>query len=396
MKLKSKSKSVLAIIFVLFIAISGVLSVLSNPIKIFGGLARGYLNTSQESSFLEKVGNSFKVFDERINEYFILHDCFIHSYGGIQKLLGRTLINDADKNHETVKLNNGHLTFKENYNSDLTGLKDYLINLKSICDSYDSELLYINKISKNTTNTELLPDYYPHIYSSNFNEIKPILENNGILVLDLEEIITTQNIDKYSLFYKTDHHWTPQAGLWVCENICSAINNMYAWNMDVDIFSIENYQTKNYPKSFLGSQGKRVGSLYGEIDDFDVVYPSFQTNLTVNIKDINFNKTGNFYETMIHEKNNITPDKLLNQEGTAYAAYMQGNHSIVNIQNNNIFSGKTALIVMDSYGCVVAPYLALVFEKLDCIDIREYSDSLEDYIKSTSPDIVIYAITSHQ
>ena len=256
-------------------------------------------------------------------------------------------------------------------------------------------MLYINKISKSTTSTSLLPDYYPHIYSSNFNTIKPVLEKNGILITDLEKVIAVQGIDKYSLFYKTDHHWTPQAGLWVCRNICSTINIIPGWNLNTDIFNEENYQIQKFPQSFLGSQGKRVGALYSEIDDFDVVYPSFQTELSVNIKDINFNKTGDFYETMIHEEN-ITPDKLLNQETSAYSAYMQGNHSLVNIRNHNINTGKSALIVMDSYGCVVAPYLALVFDKLDCIDIREYSDCLEDYIKSTEPDIVIYAITSHQ
>ena len=298
-------------------------------------------------------------------------------------------------NTNVVKLNNGYLTFKETDNLNLTGLKDYLIDLKSLCDSCGSKLLYVNKLSKATTSPSLLPDFYPHIYSSNFDDIKPILKSNGVSVLDLEESIAKENTNKYSLFYKTDHHWTPQAGLWVCENICSLINNIYGWNIDTDIFNINNYKIQNYPKSFLGSQGKRGCALFTEVEDFDVIYPSFQTNLTVDISDINFNKTGSFYETMIHEKN-ITPDKLLNQETTAYSAYMQGNHSIVNIKNNNTGNGKTALIVMDSYGCVVAPYLSLAFEKLDCIDIREYSDSLADYIKTTSPDIVIYAITSYQ
>ncbi len=393
--MKFKSKSFLAIIFVLFITINGVLSILSNPIKIIGGLARGYLDSPIESSFLDKIDNSFKVFDQRINEYFILHDFCIHLYGGVQKLTGRSLINDSNKNYDVVKLNNNYLTFKDNHNSDLTELKDYLINLKTVCDSCSSKLLFINKPSKSTTSATLLPKFYPHLYSSNFSKIKPMLKTSGISVLDLDEIITTQNNDKYSLFYKTDHHWTPQAGLWVCENICFTINNTLDWNLDADIFNIKNYEIKNYPNSFLGSQGKRVGALFSEAEDFSVVYPSFKTNLTVNIDDINFHQTGDFYKTMIHEEN-ITPDKLLNQETTAYSAYMQGNHSIVNIKNNNISKGKTALIVMDSYGCVVAPYLSLIFEKLDCIDIREYSESIENYIKSTSPDVVIYSITSHQ
>lgn len=393
--MKFKSKSILAILFVLFITISGTLSILFNPIKIFGGLARGYLNSPPESSFLDKIDNSITVFDQRMHEYYILHDFCIHLYGGVQKLIGRSVINDSSKKYDVVKLNNGYLTFKDRNNLDLTGLKDYLINLKNTCDSSGSKLLFINKLSKSTTSATLLPKFYPHLYSTNFDKIKPILEDSGISVLNLEEVIATQHINKYSLFYKTDHHWTPQAGLWVCENICSTINNSFGWDLDVDIFNIKNYEIKNYAKSFLGSEGKRVGVLFSEAEDFSIVSPSFKTNLTVNINDINFHQTGDFYKTMIHDKN-ITPDKLLNQETTAYSAYMQGNHSIVNIKNNIISEGRTALIVMDSYGCVVAPYLSLTFEKLDCIDIREYSDSLEDYIKSTSPDVVIYSIASHQ
>ena len=58
--------------------------------------------------------------------------------------------------------------------------------------------------------------------------------------------------------------------------------------------------------------------------------------------------------------------------------------------------GKTALLVLDSYGCVVAPYLSLQFSQLDCIDIRSYTDPIEDYISKNKPDIVIYAISNHQ
>ena len=127
----------------------------------------------------QKVGNSFAVFDERINEYFVFHDFFIHLYGGIQDLIGRSLINDASKSHEVVKLNNGYLTFKDTDTLDLTSLKEYLINLKTICVSCNSELLYVNKLSKSTLSPELLPDFYPHLYSSNFVEIKPSLTENG-------------------------------------------------------------------------------------------------------------------------------------------------------------------------------------------------------------------------
>ena len=131
------------------------------------------------------------------------------------------------------------------------------------------------------------------------------------------------------------------------------------------------------------------------MDDFYIVKPKYDTNLTVDIKDIGFDVTGDFQETMLHEES-ITPDNLLNKDDTAYDTYMRGNHSLVKITNHNMSEGKTALLVLDSYGCVVAPYLSLQFSQLDCIDIRSYTDPIEDYISKNKPDIVIYAISNHQ
>ena len=66
------------------------------------------------------------------------------------------------------------------------------------------------------------------------------------------------------------------------------------------------------------------------MDDFYIVKPKYDTNLTVDIKDIGFDVTGDFQETMLHEES-ITPDNLLNKDDTAYDTYMRGNHSLVKI-----------------------------------------------------------------
>ena len=395
MKYKINSKGLVAILFVLFITIGGVFTLILSPKQTFGGIVRGYIDAPQGSNIAQKIGSSFRAFDNRTSEYFVFHDLSIHAYGGIQRIINRSLIDDADKSNQVLKLNNGYLTFKENENTDLSGLQQYLIDLRKTCDSTGSKLLYINKLSKDTADEELLPRFYPYMYYSNFNEIKPKLQEQDIQVLDIQEKVREKNIDKYSLFFKTDHHWTPQAGVFVSESICKEINNIYGWNLDVNTFNLNDYEIDTYYNSFLGSQGKRVGALYNGIDDFYVVKPSFDTNLTVDIKDIGFNITGNFQETMLHEES-ITPNNLLNKNDTAYDTYMKGNHSLVKITNHNLKNGKNALLILDSYGCVVAPYLSLQFSQLDCIDIRSYNGSVKDYIMETKPDIVLYAISGYQ
>lgn len=394
MKIKIDNRKFLAIFFVFFIIIGGVLTLISSPRQIFGGIVRGYIDSPEDCNTFQKVGNSLREFDNRSSEYFIFHDISIHAYGGIQKLLNRSLIDDTDKSNQVLKLNNGYLTFKENKNSDLSGLQQYLVDLKKTCDSTGSKLLYVKKTTKNTTNKELLPCYYPYVYNLNFDEIKPILEKQDILVLDIDEKINKSNIDKYSLFFKTDHHWLPQTGIWVSKSICEELNNINGWNLDTNKLDINNYNIITYPNSFLGSQGKRIGAIYGGIDDFYVVYPSFETKLTVDMSDIEFNVTGNFQETLLNE-DSITPNNLLNKDNTAYNTYMRGNHDLVKITNHNMQDGKKALLVLDSFGCVVAPYLSLEFSQLDCIDIRSYTDSVKDYIEETKPDVVIYAIDAY-
>jgi hypothetical protein len=395
MRKKINSKNVLAVLFVASITICGLLTLALSPKQIVGGLVRGYTDAPEDNNPIQKIGNSFKTFDARISEFFALHDVSIHVYGGVQNVLNRSLIDDADKSSEVIKLNNGYLTFKENSDTEFSGLSDYLTELKSVCNSTGSELMYVKKISKGTTDESLNPDFYPYVYQTNYNEIKPELIKSGISILDFEQVVQEQNIDKYSLFFRTDHHWTPQTGLWVSENIAAQLNKEYGWHLDEAILDISNFKIDNYPKSFLGSQGKRVGALFDGVDDFSVVKPDFETSLTVEMSDKNETVTGTFEETMLH-KESITPDNLLNKDDTAYDTYMRGNHPLVKIKNHKITNGKKALLVLDSYGCVVAPFLSLEFQQLDCIDIRSYTDSVKDYITESKPDVVIYFIENYQ
>lgn len=394
-KIRLNFQKCVAIIFVAFIVISGIFTFVKNPIKIVGGLARGYIDSPENSNTLEKIGNGFSTFDTRMSEYYVFHDESINAFGLIQKSLGKTLIDDVDKSSEVIKLKNSYLAFKQNSDTDFTNLKDSLVKLNKTCKANNTELLYVNKISKDTTDKNLLPDNYPYIHSSNYEELEKALNSENIQILNIESIIEKNNIDKYQLFFKTDHHWTPKTGVWVSKLICDSLNQNYNYSLNSDLFDINNYTIETYKKAFLGSQGKRVGMYYAGVDDFDVITPEYKTNLEVKIPNESIDISGDFETTMLHRES-ITPDNLLNKDDTAYDTYMRGNHPLVKIKNNNSTFDKKALLIMDSFGCVVAPYLSQAFEDLDCIDLRSFSDSLDEYVTKTNPDVVIYMATNYQ
>ncbi len=169
----------------MLIFLCGALTLTINFREVLGGLARGYLNTPEDSKITVKLSNGISTFDSRLDDYFILHDYAIDAYGAIQKAMGVTLINDAEPNYNVVKLNNDYLCFKATGDSDSTFLKEYVSDINSICKKNGIDFLYVKKPGKSTYDLELLPKYFPYRYESNFQSVKQDMIKSGIDVLDL-------------------------------------------------------------------------------------------------------------------------------------------------------------------------------------------------------------------
>lgn len=379
---KLSFKHYVAIFFCAFVFVCGVLTLTVNFREVFGGLVRGYVKMPEDSKVSERLTNSLSTFDTRMNEFFILHDASLNSYGAIQKAMDKHLIDDVDPYHNVVKLKNDYLTFKSNNNEDGFGLKDYLLNLKKTCDNNKVEMLYVKKLDKGTDDLIFLPDFYPYRYFSDYSKVETEFKKAGIGVLDLDEKVKEQGIYKYSLFYKTDHHWTTKAGLWASNQIANQLNSDYSCNIDTKKLNVDSYNIEHHTRSFLGSQGVRTGAGYTEPDDFDFIYPKFSTNIDYDVRNKKISLSGSFIDTILLNKTY--------EEG--YQAYMPTTYDLTTIKNKESNNGKYAVFVVDSFGSVVAPFLSQTFERTDCIDLRYFSEDLGEYIHQNKPDVVIYMV----
>ena len=120
---KFDCKKIMAVLFVGFIIVGFSLTFCTNQIEIFGGLYRGFVNTPQESSILTKVGNSFRNFDARMNNFFIFRNQAVNTYGLVQRISGRKLVDDVEPSYSVLKLNNGYLTFRGNVMIETDGVE---------------------------------------------------------------------------------------------------------------------------------------------------------------------------------------------------------------------------------------------------------------------------------
>lgn len=100
----------------------------------------------------------------------------------------------------------------------------------------------------------------------------------------------TDNLDAYDYFFKTDHHWTSEAGFYAFTKIAEYAENVLETRVDPKVRNLDNYNVENFEEWYLGSNGQRTGIHYGGIDDFHFISPKFETA----IANLNTGETGNY------------------------------------------------------------------------------------------------------
>ena len=72
-----------------------------------------------------------------------------------------------------------------------------------------------------------------------------------------------------------------------------------------------------------------------------------------------------------------------------YPLYLDGNHSLVEIDNPNA-EGGSILVIRDSYAHCFGTFLASSYQKIYMVDLRYYRDSLSEFLKDHPVDRILY------
>lgn len=274
--------------------------------------------------------------------------------------------------------------------------------LKRYLDEKGIELLYVNEPTKYIDDIVIAEELGRRTYiNNNTDRFLAGLAENEIRYLDLREEITRQGIDSFSLFYKTDHHWTTMAGKMAAQTIAAELNRHFGYNIDVALYDSEKYIYREYDNVWLGEQGRKLGVSYVGLDDFTLVLPNFETCFEVSYND-GTDIIGSFEETLVDESVYI-PERnsdIYNAPSWHYS-YMgnQAENGITYVNGSRVVNcmereGKTVLVLGDSYAQTMIPFLALGVSEVQCLVLRDYSGSLREYIDTHNIDIVIVAYAS--
>lgn len=386
--MKSFNKNIILAVFALAFIIAGITGIRFTDIKEaadkrFQGQGNGFFEKMEETAAdIEKVSSRGLAY----------HNTLMDINSARENILGSRLCVKGDD--FIAKADNGMLSGGESLfpESTLEEVAQAIGCLYDKASEKDVSFLYIAAPKKNYYLQ--LPENTEDHGIENYKRFLAAMENLSVPILDVDSAWENAGIRGENMYFDTDHHWTPNAGMITSEAVCKELNTLYGFEYNPDYFNPENYTFTTYENYFLGYYGKKAGRFYTwkGADDIDLIVPKFETDLTEEQPVKGKVRNGAFQDTVLYKKNIEKKDYYtLNP----YATYSGGDFRLQIMRNNMNNNGKTAILIRDSFGCVIAPFLSLQFKELHVVDLRDFSAmvgekiNVYEYIKEVKPDYVL-------
>lgn len=351
--MSNRIAKVLTVIISLIILSFAILFIFSEK-KAFSENENRYLQSFPSFSFEDFISGSYiEDFEDFLQDHFPFRDFLIGCKTKFYQLIGHDKVNDVyfGKNNYLIE------EFKNTQN------KDRII---SILNRFASESDVDISFLLAPTSYEIYSNYLSSLtIGKDEKEIfKYYEENLNFPVISLFSSFESKK-DEYQLFYKTDHHWTSYGAYFAYQEFRKFKGLSY--------HDIDEYKIKEVSNNFLGTIYSKVLPLSYEKD----VISRFDLGNEDYVVHYQNRDSYSFYE-----------DSYLNKKDK-YSYFLDNNHPLITIENNNLNDSSNILVIKDSYANSMIPFLSSHYETVHVIDPRYYKQSIKEYIKENEIDEVL-------
>lgn len=179
--------------------------------------------------------------------------------------------------------------------------------------------------------------------------------------------------DEY-IYFRTDHHWTQLGAYYAYRRFCE--------EKGITPHELSEYESVSYD-GFYGTfyfSTNRAETLKQNPDTITAYIP-----LCGNSMSYQDDSAGTMQEAAI-----INDASKMNA-GNRYNCFLLGDNAYTEIQNPNLTDGSACVLVKESYGNALAPFLADHYQNLYVIDYRYYQGNLLDFIREKGVQDVVFA-----
>lgn len=324
----------------------------------------------------------------------ILHNnaTYINFNGLMARLMGQREVN------QRYKLNNGHLVAPSDpiQEDELDKTYQSLLSLYEHQKANGKHFLFVLAPFQVDPQQELLPAGFINTDNESADHLLSMLEQSDVPFLDLRKSLKQDGITTSDAFFITDHHWKPETGFWAFGKIVehlsengsiAPINSFYT--------TPENYHYTIYEDAFLGSSGKRTGIYYAGVDDFCVITPKFETNISLRIEETDVDVSGSFADVAFRPDTTAICEQKKYFNHNLYAVYGRSDHGHMHWWNENAPEQQKVMLIGDSFGNVPFSFMSLYFSSCEELDMRHFKENFSDLYDAYVPDHVIVLVSTY-
>lgn len=191
-------------------------------------------------------------------------------------------------------------------------------------------------------------------------------EGSQVIPVDIYDALDYHK-DQY-LYFNTDTHWAPLGAYWAYTAFCEAANQTAAPLSDFTVSTVEGFTGYLYVAT-------GESCLAENPDHIDLYEPGFDYTIELSYDGVSFTELSGMY----------APD-----EGMGYSMVLWGDNPLVRVTNHDDASGRKLLLVKDSYGNAIAPFLAANYSEVHVADFRSFPGKLPAYCQENGITDVLF------
>lgn len=276
--------------------------------------------------------------------------------GALRLALGQK----ADNNFVMTRSANGQLIYLDFYPYVSYDFSQQALQLRQVQLAAQEEgapFLYLNAIDPYIEGLEYGPLPAAN-RNTRANALLDVLNGYGVNTLDARTVLDQSALSPGEYRYDTSSYWTTQASFEVYRALVAALKDQGV-ALDPGKFYTDaaNFRHIEYPNSYVGEMGKRMGIPMAGYEDFTVIEPNFETSYTVDYRSTSHRATrrGAFSEALLDAYWIENEDPYLRN---MYAAYLSGEYPLRIIRNEANPDGPKILVVGDAYMLPVVSFLS--------------------------------------
>ena len=261
--------------------------------------------------------------------------------------------------------------------------------LAAVCADEGVPLLYVNAPRKYLDDSVFARFGMESFVNRNADAfLSKLALETDVPYIDLRVLITAEGKDSFSLFYRTDHHWTTRTGLWAARAVASGLNERCGLSLDLSRLDDDRFLFTDYPSAWVGEQGRKISVGYIGKDDYTLIVPRGETHYTVTDLLSGRAQSGSF--DIMTDLSVIKGDPAELGWKSWHYIYMPQYLSFTRIENKDLSEGKI-LYLCDSFSYAVVPFLSACVGDVTTVVLRDLNEDFDlfELIREGDYDAVV-------